>query len=175
MAERRMFSKSIMENDGYLDLDVYSRELYFYMNLSADDDGFIGSVRKIMAYVGATQENLQELINANYIYKFESGVCCIRHWKAHNYLRSDRYHPTLFQDELSQLTFNEKTRTYERCTDGIPKVDADKVRLDKISLVKNSTVETSEDESRNRTLDEIAEEYWNKEGDTICLQEFIQE
>ena len=38
-----------------------------------------------------------------FILVFESGVIVIKHWKIHNYIRNDRYKPTLYQDEKALL------------------------------------------------------------------------
>lgn len=148
MAERRMFSKTFMESDGFCALSDKSKILYLYLNLNADDDGFIGSVRKILVFTDTDKDNLKELIRANYIVQFESGVCVIRHWKAHNYLRQDRYHPTLFQEEKSKLSYDETSRTYNLVsnwyTNGRQTVDSDKTSIDKNSLDKTSLAERSE-------------------------------
>lgn len=152
MAERRMFSKTLMESDSFCELSDKSKLLYLYLNLNADDDSFIGSIRKIFVFTDTDKDNLKELIRTNYIIQFESGVCVIRHWKAHNYLRQDRYHPTLFQEEKAQLSYDESTRTYNLVsswyTNGIQSgrqmVDSDKTSIDKNSLDKTSLAERSE-------------------------------
>lgn len=155
MAERRMFSKVVLENDNFLNLSDKSKLLYVYMGLEADDDGFIGSVRKLISFIEADKSNLQELINNNYIFQFESGVCVIRHWNANNYLRHDRYHPTLFQNERKLITLNEKTREYEWYTSGIPKVYRDKNSIDKTSKDKefdNSLQNSQSEQSSENTV-----------------------
>ena len=43
MAQRRMFSKKITETDLFLDMPMSAQCLYFHLNMSADDDGFIGN------------------------------------------------------------------------------------------------------------------------------------
>jgi hypothetical protein len=51
----------------------------------------------------ASVQDLQALLEKRYIYQFESGVIVIKHWRMANALRKDRYTPTAFQEELSQL------------------------------------------------------------------------
>ena len=41
MAERRMFTKKITESDAFLDMPMSTQCLYFHLNMSADDDGFL--------------------------------------------------------------------------------------------------------------------------------------
>lgn len=148
MAERRMFSKTLMESDSFIELSDKAKLLYIYLGLTADDDGFIGSIKKTMMFVEADKNNLQELIEKEYLIRFESGVCVIKHWKVHNYLRNDRYHPTLFQEEFSKLVYDEISRTYSLVdTTGIPtgrqtgnrdKTSIDKIRLEKTILPQNN-------------------------------------
>lgn len=43
MAERRMFSKTIINSDLFLDLPSSAQNLYFHLSLNADDEGFVNS------------------------------------------------------------------------------------------------------------------------------------
>ena len=99
MANRRMFSKEIIGSDSFLDLPVSSRELYFQLGMYADDDGFV-SPKKVIRMVGSSDDDLKILLAKEYVLPFKSGVIVITHWKDNNYLRSDRYTPTVHQDEL---------------------------------------------------------------------------
>jgi len=38
-----------------------------------------------------------------FVLAFDSGVIVIRHWKTHNVVRKDRYHPTIYQAEKASL------------------------------------------------------------------------
>lgn len=104
MAERRMFSKTIIDSDMFLDMPTSSRLLYFDLSMRADDDGFVNSPKKIIRMTGASQDDLKLLIAKNFIIPFESGVVVIKHWKIHNYIRNDRYKPTMCQEEKSMLS-----------------------------------------------------------------------
>ena len=53
MAERRMFSKTIINSDLFLDLPSSAQNLYFHLSLNADDEGFVNSPKKIMKYVNS--------------------------------------------------------------------------------------------------------------------------
>ena len=103
MAERRMFAKTIIDSDAFLDMPLSSQALYFHLSMRADDDGFINNPKKIQRMIGCRDDDLKLLIAKRFILVFESGVIVIKHWRMHNYIRVDRYKPTIYQDELSQL------------------------------------------------------------------------
>lgn len=152
MAERRMFSKSIIDSDNFLDLPLSTQDLYFHLSMRADDDGFLNNSQKITRMIGATKEDLNLLVKNRFIILFESGICVITHWKIHNYIRNDRYKPTIFQEEFRQLKVNEN-KLYIRVLKkddggGIPfgsksetQVSLGKNRLDEDRLGKGSSVQ----------------------------------
>ena len=119
MAERRMMAKSVIETDHFMDMPMSSQCLYFHLLLRADDDGFITSPRRIMREVGCHEDDMKLLVAKNYIIPFDSGVIVIKHWKIHNFIRSDRYTPT-HCDERAQVELTKK-KIYELKT---PDVDA---------------------------------------------------
>lgn len=118
MAERRMMAKSVIETDHFMDMPMSSQCLYFHLLLRADDDGFITSPRRIMREVGCHEDDMKLLVAKNYIIPFDSGVIVIKHWKIHNFIRSDRYTPT-HCDERAQVELTKK-KIYELKT---PDVD----------------------------------------------------
>lgn len=103
MANKRCFSLSVTDTDNFLDLPTSAQCLYFHLGMHGDDDGFVSSPRKIMKSVGCSESDLDELIKAGLIYRFESGVIVVADWKINNSLQNDRYHPTVYQEEFSQL------------------------------------------------------------------------
>ena len=103
MAERRMFTKKITDDDNFTSLSASAQALYFHLNTCADDDGFNNQVAVAMFKAHASVDDLKVLLAKNYIIRFESGVIVIKHWRMHNTLRKDRYTPTSFQEELNQL------------------------------------------------------------------------
>ena len=104
MAERRMFAKSIIDSDAFLDMSPMARLLYYDLSMRADDDGFIGSPKKIMRIVGATEEDLSELVRYDLVYWFNTGIVVIRHWLINNRLRRDTYNETIYTEEKAKLT-----------------------------------------------------------------------
>ena len=117
MAERRMFSKKVTDDDNFMSLSSSAQALYLHLCMSADDDGFCNQVTLCMFKAHASAQDLQALIDRNYIYQFETGVVIVKHWRVSNSLRKDRYIPTVFQEELSQLRIS-RAGTYELKTAG---------------------------------------------------------
>lgn len=51
MANKRMFSNAVIDNDKFLDMPLSTQALYFHLGMKADDDGFIASPKKIIRAV----------------------------------------------------------------------------------------------------------------------------
>ncbi len=107
MAERRMFAKTIIDSDAFLDMPLSTQSLYFHLSMRADDDGFINNPKKIQRMIGASDDDLKLLIAKNFIIPFESGIVVIKHWKIHNYIRNDRYKETVYKEEKTMLEVKE--------------------------------------------------------------------
>lgn len=120
MAERRMFAKTIIDSDMFLDMPLSTQALYFHLSMRADDDGFINNPRKIQRMVGASDDDLKLLIMKRFILPFDSGVVVIKHWKIHNYIRNDRYKETIYQEEKAQLELKDNGAYTEVTPSGIP-------------------------------------------------------
>ena len=103
MAERRMFAKTIIDSDAFLDMPLSSQALYFHLSMRADDEGFINNPKKIQRMIGASEDDLKVLIAKSFIIPFESGIVVIKHWKIHNYIRGDRLKNTVYEEEKSLL------------------------------------------------------------------------
>ena len=106
MAQRRMFSRKITETDRFLEMPLSSQALYFHLNMGADDEGFIDKAKTIQRTIGASDDDMKLLIAKGFLIPFNSGVVVIRHWRIHNYIRSDRFQSTLHQDEKTQLEYD---------------------------------------------------------------------
>lgn len=103
MAERRMFAKTIVDSDAFLDMPLSSQALYFHLSMRADDDGFVNNPKKIQRMIGCSDDDLKLLIAKRFVLIFDSGVIVIKHWRLHNTLRKDRYKPTIYQEEFKKL------------------------------------------------------------------------
>jgi hypothetical protein len=148
MAERRMFAKTIIDSDAFIDMPLSTQALYFHLSMRADDDGFINNSKKIQRMIGASDDDLKVLMMKRFIIPFESGVVVIKHWKIHNYIRNDRYKPTVYAEEKAMLTSKENGAYTEADTIGIPsgnQMDT-QYSIGKDSSVKDSIVEGSVDD-----------------------------
>ena len=142
MANRRMFAKSIIDTDYFLEMPATSQLLYFHLSIRADDDGFVASPKRILRMVGSSEDDFKMLIAKQFVIPFDSGVCVIKHWRIHNLIRADRYQGTIYTQEKSMLTESEN-KSYELVhqnviPDVIPTVNPVKVRLGKDSIGKGS-------------------------------------
>jgi hypothetical protein len=57
MAERRMFAKTIIDSDAFLDMPLSTQALYFHLSMRADDDGFVNSPKKYPKWSGLLMMN----------------------------------------------------------------------------------------------------------------------
>lgn len=106
MANRRLLSKKVLYDDAFSTLTPAAKNLYLYMNMEADDDGFIGSMRQVLRYSGANRKSLELLKTRGLVFEFESGVCLIVHWHVHNTIQKDRYTPTVYTKESKKVFKN---------------------------------------------------------------------
>lgn len=185
MAERRMFTKKITESDAFLEMPCSSQMLYFHLSMNADDDGFVNNPRKIQRMCGATNDDFKLLVAKKFIILFESGVIVIKHWRMHNYIRSDRYNPTNYTDEKNSLKLKEN-KAYTLInqpmdTDGIPMVDTGKDSIGKnsinnISSAKDLHVEDkkSKNEQLKHDFELIYAAYPKKRGKTVAFANYKQ-
>ena len=107
MAERRMFAKTIIDSDAFLDMPITAQLLYFHLSMRADDDGFINKPKSIMRMVGCKDDDIKLLFTKKFLIPFESGVVVIKHWRIHNYIRKDTYTETKYKEEKSSLELDE--------------------------------------------------------------------
>ena len=166
MAEKRMFSKTIIDSDAFLDMPLSSQALYFHLSMRADDDGFVNNPKKIQRIIGCGDDDLKLLMAKKFLIPFESGIVVIKHWRIHNYIRNDRYKETNYIEEKSMLGI-EKNKAYSLLTEnkdctpliststnGIPMVGKRDTqnRLDKNRLDKNREEETSIEKNRDDVI-----------------------
>ena len=108
MANRRMFSRDIMQSDAFVELSIEARLLYVYLNLNADDDGFVENPKGISRLSGCNYAEIEELKVANFVIECKTGLFVVVHWMTHNIIQKDRYHETRFLAEKSRLSIVRK-------------------------------------------------------------------
>lgn len=110
MAQRRMFSLAVTDTDAFQDMPTSSQALYFHLGMHGDDDGFVGSPKKITRGAGCKDDDLKLLIAKGFVIPFDSGVVVIRDWKLNNTLQNDRYKPTVYLEEKAMLSLDKSKR-----------------------------------------------------------------
>ena len=156
-----MFSSQIVSSDEFLEMPLTSQALYFHLGMSADDDGFV-SPRKILRMTGAGDDDLKILLTKNFVIRFETGVIVITHWKQNNYLRNDRYTPTIYKAEMDRLSCIQSV--YALDTNGIPMVS----RLDtQVGRKEDSKRETSFDKNADKLSQTRINEHFQKGRDLL--------
>lgn len=193
MAERRMFSKRVINSARFLKLPISSQCLYFHLGLQADDDGIVEAYT-VMNSIGATEDDLRILMSKGFVYVLNDDlVTFITDWTENNKIRADRKINSIYQDLLlqvlpdvellqkkqrsdvkNQLTDNQWT-TRGRSMDG-PWTTNGPHRIEKESIVKdNNNTMCNSDESHGANsgpskaeIDEFFESIWklypNKRG-----------
>jgi len=186
MAERRMFAKTIIDSDAFLDMPLSAQALYFHLSMRADDEGFINNPRKIQRMIGASDDDLRLLIAKKFLIAFDTGVVVIKHWRIHNYIQKDRYTETVYQEERAQLMLKEN-KAYSLadpvCIQDGYSLDTDCIhdgysldtqdRLGKDRLGKdNNNAPTRESRFIPPTIDEVRI-YCQERGNNIDPEQFV--
>ena len=170
MAERRMFAKTIIDSDSFLDMPLSTQALYFHLSMRADDEGFVNNPKKIARMIGASDDDMKILLTKNFILLFESGVIVIKHWKIHNYIRGDRQKETVYKEERAMLSTKDNGAytinshpaelsceiSGSHLTDICPSTDSQmsaQVRLGKVSIGKDSIGEGNEESADEKVGD----------------------
>ena len=180
MSDRRMFSKTIIDSDAFLEMPLSTQSLYFHLSMRADDDGFINNPKRIQKMIGSSEDDLKLLIAKNFIIPFESGVVVIKHWKIHNYIRGDRKKDTVYSEELASLTVKENG-AYTLCQSSDSQVTVKcQHRLGKDSIGKDNNIYISHLDLKYVKLkqeqyDKIKKDYPNLDIDNqiLMLDEYV--
>ena len=103
MAQKRLFSLQVVDTDKFMDMSTSAQALYFHLGMHGDDDGFVSSPQKIARAAGCNGDDMRLLAAKGFIIPFDSGVVVITDWKINNTLKNDRYHSTIYQEEMAML------------------------------------------------------------------------
>lgn len=160
MAERRMFARTIIDSDMFLDMPLSTQALYFHLCMRADDDGFINNPRKIARMIGSTDDDFRVLTAKRFVIPFDSGVVVIKHWKIHNYIQSDRYRPTVYLEERSTLNMKYNKAYTDKVVDTVCIQDVSSLdtqdSLGKASQGKGSLDKSKSSSSRSGDNDDLS-------------------
>lgn len=156
MANKAIFSKTIIDTDAFIEMPATTQNLYFHLNMHADDDGFIGNPKRIGRMIGASDDDFKILIAKKFIIVFESGVIVIKHWRIHNTLSKMRYKETSYLDEKSQLLIKENN-AYS-LDEGKPLDDS---RL--VEMGKRQVRRTVDEQETNLSKDKLSKDKTSKD------------
>jgi len=180
MANKRMIAKMIVDSDAFLDMPQSTQNLYFHLNMHADDEGFIDNPKKIMRVIGSAQNDLEILLVKRYLLMFESGVIVIKHWKLHNCIRKDRVKPTVYQEEKKQIAEKENgsytdsksipaielrdcqadvSQVVDKCPHSIDQYSIDQYSIDQYSIDKVSSKPTKHKYGKYKHVSLTDDEY----------------
>lgn len=155
MADKRMFTKRVVESSDFYNLPASTQALYFHLNMDADDDGFNNQVDLGMFKAHATIDDLKLLLAKNFVLGFSEGVFVIKHWRMHNAIRKDTYHKTAYEEYLNMLSVKQNgsytlgpeekpcietvSEPLRNCNETVTQIRLDKNSLDKDSIDKSSS------------------------------------
>ena len=105
-----MFSQKVTETDKFLDMGMTAQSLYFHLGMNADDDGFVGNPKSIKRMIGASEDDLKALVEKDYLIVFDDGVVVIKDWRVSNYVKPDRYTPTIYTDDRKLIGLDKNKR-----------------------------------------------------------------
>ena len=144
MAERRMFSKQILNSDAFGAMSAKAQMLYIHLCMNADDEGFLNNAEMVRKTYECSKQDLQELYNKRFLLDLGDGITVIKHWKMNNYIPKDRIKPTQYRDKYELLEIKENGAYTERknaldttCIQNVYSLDT-QYRLGKDRLGKDS-------------------------------------
>lgn len=181
MAERRMFSKSVVNSARFLRMPQTSRLLYYDLGMAADDDGVVEAFT-VLRTTGAAEDDLRVLAAKGFVTVLNDDlVSFITDWNINNQLRKDRYHQSIYRELLVKLEDGNPMATTWQPTGN---QSATQVSIGEVSIGETSQGEgtkaalppTPTLERRKRfvppTLDEVTA-YVRERGSKVDPQGFI--
>ncbi len=120
MAEKRMFSSLILNNDDFIDMPTEAQMLYIRLNMAADDRGICDSPRTVMRSCNASNDSMKLLIAKKFVLlpSCKPSVVVIKHWWVHNSIRKERFKETKHTDVMSELFYDDNKSYSQNPNDG---------------------------------------------------------
>ena len=140
MAERRMFAKSIIDSDAFVEMPMSTQCLYFHLGMKADDDGVVNNPKSIMRIIGAKDDDMNVLIAKKFILVLDNQIIVIKHWKINNYIQNDRYVPSKYKHLIEQLELDENNPCIQPVSNMYTQDSIGKYRLVKDSIENNKNI-----------------------------------
>ena len=179
MAERRMFARSVIGSARFLKMPATARLLYYDLGMSADDDGIVEAF-STMRTTGASEDDLRVLVSRGFVRVLnEDYVSYILDWDKNNFIRKDRYHPSIYANLKSVECGVLLESEHEATTNGQPLCNQrlTEVRGGKDSIGKDSMESVAaKPPTRSRftppTVDQVRA-YCTEKGYTLDADRFV--
>lgn len=97
MARKRMIAPQVVRQKKFLEMSLECQALYMQLQLDADDEGFVEPFAT-ERMVGASVDALKLLTVKGFLVRLNEDVYRISHWEVMNYLRPDRFAPSMYQN-----------------------------------------------------------------------------
>lgn len=132
MANRRMFSNSIISSARFLRMGQSARLLYYDLGMSADDEGVVEAFT-VMRTTGASEDDLRVLAAKGFVIVLnEDLVSFIRDWDENNYIRAERRKESIYKDLLVKVLSGEEmpllspdSQMSDSCTSSVGQMSAE--------------------------------------------------
>lgn len=157
MAERRMFSKTVINSARFLRMPPTSRLLYYDLGMSADDDGIVEAFT-VMRTTGATEDDLRVLVSKGFVTVLNDDlVTYICDWSKNNFIRKDRYSPSIYSGLLVGL-FGGQPVVNQTTTNGRPRIGKDRLGEERVGEERTVESPAGEPPARSRFVPPSEEE-----------------
>ena len=103
MKDRRMIAESDIGSTKFIKNSLGAQALYMHLIVKADDDGFVSNALPVARMIGASQNEVDELVNNGYLLDMGDDVHVVKHWLINNTLRKETYKPTEYQSKRAKL------------------------------------------------------------------------
>ena len=186
MADRRMFSKRIINSGRFLKMPISSQALYFHLGLNADDDGIVEAYNVISSINGCTEDDLKVLVSKGFVEVLNDDlVTYITDWTENNKIRADRKIDSIYKDLLISINPSVKLLEKRPRADVKPKIiDVDnqwtsngqpmdgigKDRIGKDSIGKDNSKTSEKSDELDLSFEKIYQTYPKKAGKTKAKQ-----
>lgn len=97
MAERRMFSRRVLESDAFRALPAQTQMLYVRLCLTADDEGVIDNLSLLAP---PDSPEVRELEARGWLARLREDLWLVVHWNVHNVMS---HRTTLYARELGRF------------------------------------------------------------------------
>ncbi len=165
MANRRMFSKTVVESARFIKMPVSSQLLYFHLGVLADDEGVVEAY-PAMKLIGSSEDDLRVLVSKGFITILnEDLVSLIMDWNTNNQIRKDRFTQSEYHNLLLMLG---KPNGNQMATIGEPSIGKD-------SLVQDSKVKDIKRSAKRFTPPTIEEvtAYCKERKNNVDAEKFV--